>query len=209
MKIQRFKIHMSSILIGLLCISLISSVYARNDVNSTASHWYDEAMNYCMEASLFNGIPEELITPDTRITWAIIAQVLANRTANYREEYYQNQINTEDGQNNSWYAPALKWMNEMGMSDVNESPESQISRESAVRLLFEYAYKTENETDYSITDSSSHLKDKAIISEKQKVQFTGQRNMGLFTGTWIHHFVRINRYFFRRWRKCFIMPKIS
>ncbi|HHT85287.1 MAG: hypothetical protein ACOX34_04405 [Bacillota bacterium] len=116
-----------------------------------------------MYGSVFNGIPEELITPDTRITWAIIAQVLANRTVNYREEYYQNQISTEDGQNNCWYAPALKWMNEMGMSDVNESPESQISRESAVRLLFEYAYKTENETDYSITDSSSHLKDKAML----------------------------------------------
>lgn len=182
MKIQRFKIHMSSILIGLLCISLISSVYARNDVNSTASHWYDEAMNYCMEASLFNGIPEELITPDTRITWAIIAQVLANRTANYREEYYQNQINTEDGQNNSWYAPALKWMNEMGMSDVNESPESQISRESAARLLFEYAYKTENETDYSITDSSSHLKDKAIISETAKSAVYWAEEHGIIHG---------------------------
>jgi hypothetical protein len=182
MKMRKIKCTMSGLLVVLLTLSLIpTTASALDGANEpTVSHWYDDAMSYCAETSLFDGIPTELIAPDSQVTWAIIAQIFANRTANYQAERYQ--VTTEDDQTNPWYAPALKWMNENGVFDYNEPPESQISREAVVRLLFEYAYKTESTTDVSITNSSSRFTDQTAIHEESKSAVDWAEEHGVIHG---------------------------
>lgn len=126
------------------------------------------------------GIPKEYVDPNAQVTCAIIAQVFANRTENYQKEYYK--ISTDDEEANQWYDPAIKWMNGIGILDNKKFPETQISRESVVSLFFQYAYKTENETDFRITNSDSNFIDKETISNELKNAVNWAEEHGVIHG---------------------------
>lgn len=181
MKVQKLKFCIFGMLIVMLMKYLIPTAFAlEDDNNQTTPYWYDEAMRYCNEMSLFDGIPKEYVDLNAQVTWAIIAQVFANRTENYQKEYYK--ISTDDEEANQWYDPAIKWMNGIGILDNKKFPESQISRESVVSLLFQYAYKTENETDFRITNSDSNFIDKETISDELKNAVNWAEEHGVIHG---------------------------
>lgn len=90
--------------------------------------WYYDAVAYVLAQGLFQGTSENTFSPTAPMSRAMIFTVL-------------HRMSGEEGiaaAGASWYAPALAWAVENGISD-GSNPDSEITREQLATMLYRYA----------------------------------------------------------------------
>lgn len=94
-----------------------------------AGSWYEDGVTFVANKGLFNGMTEEEFAPELNMTRAMLMTVLARL----------------DGQDTAggdpWYAKSMDWAKNAGISD-GTMPESSVTREQLVTMLYRYAKAT-------------------------------------------------------------------
>lgn len=130
--------------------------------------WYTEAVDYVSEAGLFSGKGNGIFDPDGVMNRAMMVQVLANATENYKKESFtvggfagtgMNSFDvlpyTDVDETQTWYGPPIRWATmyqiASGKGNGKFAPFAAITREETATMLFRYAQKTKNETGHQGT----------------------------------------------------------
>jgi len=116
-------------------------------------HWAMGNITFVAARSLFGGLGNDLFSPDTAMTRAMFAQVLANIEGIDLTGYVTTRFSDVDEQ--QWYAPAVAWAAEQGIvggyGNGRFGPMDYITREQLAVMLMNYvAYKG-----YELTEGES------------------------------------------------------
>lgn len=135
----------SLLLALLLCVGLLpfgASAHPFKDVKS--SEWYNQAVEYVYQEGIFGGVESNRFSPNTSMTRAHFVKALANNTSNYETATLSSPF--QDVKRGSWYYETVMWAYEenlvSGTSASRFSPNSYITREDIVTLLYRYAKRT-------------------------------------------------------------------
>lgn len=107
------------------------------DINKNALpeyDWYHDGVAFCIKNKIMTGDENKFFNPSKNITWAELLQILWNM-----EETKQGYELEEDA---PWYAGAVKWAEDNNLiyeNDKSFNPDSEISREQLVSVLYLYA----------------------------------------------------------------------
>ncbi|MEE0206596.1 MAG: 5'-nucleotidase C-terminal domain-containing protein [Peptococcaceae bacterium] len=124
--------------------------------------WYYGAVEYAYENGLMNGVAADQFAPQTTLTRAMMAAVLANLengSANTSGSF-------NDVADGAWYADAVNWAAENGIVNGYEDgtfrPDAPLTREQMAAFLYNYAaYKG---YDVSATNDLAQFSDAAQVS---------------------------------------------
>lgn len=124
--------------------------------------WYYGAVEYAYENGLMNGVAADQFAPQTTLTRAMMAAVLANLengSANTSGSF-------SDVADGAWYADAVNWAAENGIANGYEDgtfrPDAPLTREQMAAFLYNYAaYKG---YDVSATNDLAQFSDAAQVS---------------------------------------------
>ena len=125
-------------------IILEDPVVAFSDVSENA--WFCSSVDYVSRSGLMNGVTASQFAPDTKLSRAMLAQILYNiesaPAADTRGSF-------SDVAEDAWYAKAVNWAAEAGIVSGRNGgifdPDANISREELAQMLFNYAkYKGYN-----------------------------------------------------------------
>ena len=124
--------------------------------------WYYGAVEYAYENGLMNGVAADRFAPQTTLTRAMMAAVLANLengSANTSGSF-------SDVADGAWYADAVNWAAENGIVNGYEDgtfrPDAPLTREQMAAFLYNYAaYKG---YDVSATNDLAQFSDAAQVS---------------------------------------------
>lgn len=124
--------------------------------------WYYGAVEYAYENGLMNGVAADQFAPQTTLTRAMMAAVLANLengSANTSGSF-------SDVADGAWYADAVNWAAENGIGNGYEDgtfrPDAPLTREQMAAFLYNYAaYKG---YDVSATNDLAQFSDAAQVS---------------------------------------------
>lgn len=124
--------------------------------------WYYGAVEYAYENGLMNGVAADQFAPQTTLTRAMMAAVLANLengSANTSGSF-------SDVADGAWYADAVNWAAENGIVNGYEDgtfrPDAPLTREQMAAFLYNYAaYKG---YDVSATNDLAQFSDAAQVS---------------------------------------------
>lgn len=124
--------------------------------------WYYGAVEYAYENGLMNGVAADRFAPQTTLTRAMMAAVLANLengSANTSGSF-------SDVADGAWYADAVNWAAENGIVNGYEDgtfrPDTPLTREQMAAFLYNYAaYKG---YDVSATNDLAQFSDAAQVS---------------------------------------------
>ncbi|MFI3227150.1 MAG: S-layer homology domain-containing protein [Clostridia bacterium] len=134
--------------------SITNTAQLFTDVNS--SDWYADAIYEMKSYGYMNGTTTTTFEPDSNMTRAMFAQVLYNMYDATPVNYILPFTDVSD----MWYTEAVRWASSEGIvngtSDTTFSPDSLITREQMIVMLYRYA--TLLDLDLSI-DSSITLDD--------------------------------------------------
>lgn len=104
-----------------------------------ATNWAADAVAFASSHELMNGVNEETFSPSTPMTRGMLAVVLHNLEGNPGASY---QGGFSDVTGSAWYAEAVQWASEKkvvtGLSDGVFAPDSPITREQLVVMLYRY-----------------------------------------------------------------------
>ena len=125
--------------------------------------WYESGVTYVVDKGLFKGVAEGVFAPNNNMTRAMLMTVLARLDGQ----------NTEGG--DTWYAKGMAWAMEKEISD-GTMPESNITREQMVTMLYRYAKAGKAEGGLSaFVDGDS-------VSDWAKEAVTWAVNLGILKG---------------------------
>lgn len=136
---ERSCVMKKSILIGSICTALlVTSVFAVfKDVNKDSEYYKD--IEYVENCGIFKGESEEIFSPNTKMTRAMIAQVIYN--LENKPEY--NKVKYDDVKETDWYFYAVSWIasNNLlkGIEDNKFEPDTLITKEDLITVLYNYA----------------------------------------------------------------------
>lgn len=91
-----------------------------------AGSWYEAGVTFVTDKGLFHGMTEGEFAPELNMTRAMLMTVLARLDGQ----------ETDGG--SPWYAKSMDWAKKAGISD-GTMPESNVSREQLVTMLYRYA----------------------------------------------------------------------
>lgn len=121
-----------------------TTVFANNqfaDVNT--DDWYFNQVTSVAEKEYMNGVGENRFSPNTPMTRAMFAQLLANFTQEYDSTKYTNIQVFSDVKSDAWYASAVNWAAEQkivtGASNLKFNPENSITRQEMAVMIYNYA----------------------------------------------------------------------
>lgn len=131
-----------------------------NDV--AESDWFYSAVEYVYEHNLMNGVSDDQFAPQTNLTRAMMAAVLAN----LENASASGDAQFTDVADDAWYADAVNWAAENGIvngyEDGTYRPNDNLSREQMAAMLYNYAaYKG---YDLSATDNLGAFTDAGDVS---------------------------------------------
>ena len=102
--------------------------------------WYHESVCFCYHTGLMNGTGAQTFSPNAEATRAMLVTVLW-RMAGAPEP--ESPCPFDDVRAGSWYAPAVRWAHETGVSNgVSETafaPDRPVTREQIAALLLRFA----------------------------------------------------------------------
>jgi hypothetical protein len=105
-----------------------------------AGHWAFNNIMFVAARGLYGGIGNNLFSPDTSMTRAMFAQVLANIEGADLSKYTNSRFT--DVSAGAWYAPAVEWAADMGIvsgyGGGRFGPEDEITREQTAVMLANY-----------------------------------------------------------------------
>jgi len=106
------------------------------------SDWFYAPVGFAYERGLFSGVDASHFSAGTAMNRAMLMSVL-HRLAGSPDTVTQLAFNDVPG--NSWYAKAVLWGASQGITsgtgNGNFSPDGSVTREQAVTMLYNYAYK--------------------------------------------------------------------
>ena len=119
-------------------------IYNAKTFGDTAGHWAAGYIAFASSHNLFQGVGGDLFSPDTSMTRAMFAQVIANIEGVDLSLYAASRFT--DVAADAWYAPAVEWAASVGIvtgyGDGLFGPNDNISREQMAVILAKYiAYK--------------------------------------------------------------------
>lgn len=131
-----------------------------NDVAD--SDWFYGAVEYVYDNNIMNGVADDQFAPQTSLTRAMMAAVLAN----LENASASSDAQFSDVDSDAWYADAVNWAAENGIvngyEDGTYRPNDNLTREQMAAMLYNYAaYKG---YDLSATDDLSAFADADAVS---------------------------------------------
>ncbi|MCD8017485.1 MAG: S-layer homology domain-containing protein [Oscillospiraceae bacterium] len=149
------------------------------------SKWYHSAIDYALNNGYFSGTSATTFEPDASMTRGMFVQVLANIAGIDASEYAGSSFT--DVADDAWYAAAVEWAYQngivLGVTDDTFAPETTISREQMVVMLYRYAeYLGE---DVSVADESAinAFADSASVSDWAVTAMAWAVENGVINGT--------------------------
>ncbi|MCC8048488.1 MAG: S-layer homology domain-containing protein, partial [Oscillospiraceae bacterium] len=149
------------------------------------SKWYHSAIDYALNNGYFSGTSATTFEPDASMTRAMFVQVLANIAGIDASEYAGSGFT--DVADDAWYAATVEWAYQngivLGVTDDTFAPETTISREQMVVMLYRYAeYLGE---DVSVADESAinAFADSASVSDWAVTAMAWAVENGVINGT--------------------------
>ena len=125
-------------------------------------NWFSEAVEYCYDNGLMNGVGVARFNPSGSATRAMLVQVLYN----YAGQKPESDYGFTDVEQGRWYTDAINWAAENGIvngtGDTTFSPNKNITREQIVTILYRFAEK--NGMDVSARDTLEAFPDAASVS---------------------------------------------
>ena len=125
-------------LCAVLALALCLPAAAFSDV--TGEEWYADAVAWCAEQGLMDGLPGDVFSPDGAVTRAMLATVLwrlAQRPAVAADAGFS------DVAEGAWYDVAVRWAKAAGvtdgMGDGRFGPDEAVTREMLATFLHRFA----------------------------------------------------------------------
>jgi len=145
-----------------------------------ASAWYYGAVNYAVEAGLFQGTSATTFSPETGMTRAMFVTTLGRLaqvdTTAYRESKFS------DVEIDGWYGPYVAWAEEAGIVEGvgggQYAPNEPLTREQLISILYRYT-KAEGADDASL----SAFSDAGDISGWARNAFAWAVSAGVINGS--------------------------
>jgi hypothetical protein len=136
-------------------------IYNYKIFTDSASHWAADNITFVSARGLFGGIGNNLFSPNTTMTRAMFAQVLANIESVDLSIYKTSRFT--DVAVGAWYAAAVEWAASVGMVSGYGGglfgPEDEITREQMAQMLINYVkykgYTLPTGTTANFNDESS------------------------------------------------------
>jgi len=115
-----------------------------------SGHWAQEAIEYCVDNGLFNGVSETSFEPDATMTRAMLVTVLYRWSGEtYSEEETPESTFSDVTYPSAWYYDAVCWASENGIVNGYEDgtfrPDDSITREQLITILYRYSGSPEEE----------------------------------------------------------------
>jgi uncharacterized membrane protein len=138
-------------------------IYNARTFTDVQRHWALSNINFVSARGLFGGIGNDLFRPDSSMTRAMFAQVLANIEGIDLTAYTTSRFT--DVAVDMWYAPAVEWAARVGIvngvGDNRFAPETSITREQMAVMLVNYV----NYKGYTLpAEQTTTFSDEASIS---------------------------------------------
>ena len=129
--------------------------------------WYWEAVEYCLENGLMEGMDNGLFFPNAKTTRAQLVTILWRLEGSPAAD--KSGLTFEDVKDYSWYADAVAWAADTGIvkgfSDTAFGPNKHITREQLVTILYRYAGEKDYDTTIHLLPSILIYKDAEDISD--------------------------------------------
>lgn len=139
--------------------------------------WYYDAVRFAYQNSLMSGTSANTFAPNTRLSRAMLAQIL------YNKEGKPQGIDGKDFPDvaaGAWYANAVKWAGAQGIvagyGDGRFGPEDDITREQLATMLWRY------DGSQQITDTQLDFRDAGEISSYAKAAMQWAVKNGVIGG---------------------------
>ncbi len=125
-------------------------LFGFEDVKENA--WYYDAVKYVAKNGYMNGMSNDIFSPGSNITREQFVLILANKAGVNTDDYKYIDSGFSDVKIGKWYSGAVTWAVKRGyvngMSETEFGTGQSIQRAALVRMLYNYAQKTgENTTD--------------------------------------------------------------
>lgn len=150
---------------------------AFDDVKSDA--WYAPGVGFCFNAGLMKGVGGSSFAPNTTMTRAMLVQVLYNISGEPAEPH-----GFADVKPGAWYCDAVNWAAKNGVvsgtSETTFSPDSAVTREQMVTILFRYARQYGAKSGQA--DVLARFTDLARLSQWAEEPMTWAVENGVITG---------------------------
>lgn len=107
------------------------------------NHWYYNAVKYCYENRLLNGMSENRFGVNEKITREMFVKALGNLAGIDESEYADKETPFSDVKKGQWYYAAIEWARQnnivSGMTETSFGRGRSLSREQMARLFCQYA----------------------------------------------------------------------
>ena len=136
-------------------------IYNAKTFSDTNNHWAARYITFTSARGMFSGVGNDLFSPDTPMTRAMFAQVLANIESVDLSVYKTSRFTDVD--DTAWYMAAVEWAADKGIvngvGDGQFNPEANVTREQMAVMLSNYIrykqYVLPTVTMAAFTDESS------------------------------------------------------
>lgn len=162
-------------------------LYARNSsmefpfTDVPAGHWAWNDIAYCYNRGIFAGISETTFSPDTAISRAMIAALLA-RLDNFDAVKYSGKSSFDDVAVTDWYAAYAEWAHDTGIIDGDSfNGAAPMTRQEIARAIYDYLKQSGFNTSFSSSKVQKYEDQKNIDrGNTTAVQF--MRYIGVMVG---------------------------
>lgn len=131
-----------------------------------ADAYYADAVKFCYERGLFNGMTDTEFAPDVTMTRGMFATVFGRIQ---KADLTNVTLTFADVKPDAYYASYIAWATQKGImdgySDTVFGPDDAITREQAAKMLHAYLANVKN---ISFTDAAANYADMNAVSEWAK-----------------------------------------
>lgn len=162
-------------------------LYARNSsmefpfTDVPAGHWAWNDIAYCYNRGIFAGTSETTFSPDTAISRAMIAALLA-RLDNFDAAKYSGKSSFDDVAVTDWYAAYAEWAHDTGIMDGESfNGADPMTRQEIAKAIYDYLKQSGFNTSFSSSKVQKYEDQKDIDrGNTTAVQF--MRYIGVMVG---------------------------
>ncbi len=152
--------------------SIINKV---NYQDSKSSDWFYPYVNYVTNRQIMNGTGNQIFSPNSRITKAMLATMLFRLSGDDKVDSNHVAVDLEGA---TWYTEPAKWTLKNGIANTNArnefQPNHELTREEFIKMIYLYAnykgYYTGDEADLANYVDTNMLSDDCVNPFKWAVQ---------------------------------------
>lgn len=144
--------------------------------------WFNDSVEYVTEKGLMNGVDSKNFSPNTNATRGMLVTILY-RLAKIESNEYST---FDDVPQTAYYSKAIAWASKKGIvngiGDNKFAPDSEITREQLVTILYRYADTIEKETMGTIKNNLTKFDDANKINTYAMDSFKWAVKQEIITG---------------------------